>query len=422
MNSKMRPTKKQYLNIYFQVHQPRRLRRFQIFDVGSDVHYFDDDLNKEILCRIANECYLPANQMLLALIKKFPGLRITFSISGSALEQLQEYAPVVIDSFRKLANTGAVEFLAETYYHSLAYFIDQDEFIDQVNLHRQKVYDLIGVWPVVFRNTELIYSNDIGKAVADLGFKAVLIDGVERALCGRTPNSLYRHPEADLILFPRNYQLSDDVAFRYSDKNWSEWPLTGNKFAEWLSKTPAHQKFVGLGMDYETFGEHKKADSGIFEFFEQFIKEVVREKQFEFVTPSEAIELIPAQQIISSAKVISWADEARNLSAWLGNNMQRDAFGSLYKFHQAIVNSGNPELIDNYRQLQTSDHFYYMSTKKDQDGNVHQYFSPYGSPYEAFMNYMNVMADLELKVKRECSTDIAGQKLLKETSLLPARH
>ena len=400
-----------YLNLYFQVHQPRRLKRFKFFDVGSNSEYFDDDLNEEILCRIAKECYLPTNELLLQMIRRFPQLRVTFSISGVALEQFQCYAPAVLQSFQKLSKTGAVEFLAETYYHSLSYFINQEEFIEQIRMHRQKLNELLGVTPVVFRNTELIYSDSIGTTISDLGFKGVFIDGIAKVLNGITPNALYRHPQNDLVLFPRNFQLSDDIAFRYSDQAWTEWPLTGKKFAKWIAEIPANERFVSLGMDYETFGEHKKADSGIFAFLKEFISEVIESDKFTFVNPSEAVSLIPADQTISSERVISWADEARDLSAWLGNSMQRDAFDSLYKFHESILESCNTDLITIYRHLQTSDHFYYMSTKKDNDGVVHQYFSPFSSPYEAFMNFMNVISDLELRVNKGVQRDaVTGNK------------
>jgi alpha-amylase len=391
---------RRYLNLYFQVHQPRRLGKFQFFDVGSATPYFDDGLNKQILCRIADECYLPANQILLDLIKKFPQVRATFSISGVALEQFQLYAPAVIKSFRQLAETGCVEFLAETYYHSLSYFIDREEFIEQVKFHRQKVYELIGFWPKVARNTELIYSDDIGETFADLKFRGVFIDGIQPVLNGKTTNALYRHPSKPLILFPRNFQLSDDIAFRYSDRSWSEWPLTPDKFSGWLRSIPSNEKFVCLGMDYETFGEHKKASTGIFDFLRNWITMVIQEGRFTFATPSEIIGQVSVPEVITTTKAISWADESRDLSAWLGNNMQRDAFDSLYKFHATVMDSENETLINIYRNLQTSDHFYYMSTKQGQDGNVHQYFSPYSSPYEAFMNYMNVVADLELRLRR----------------------
>ena len=396
----MQPTEKQFLNIYFQVHQPRRLKKYQFFDIGSDAAYFDGELNRDIFRRIAEACYLPANRMLLRLIEKLPDIRVTFSISGVALEQMQRFSPEVMSSFRQLAQTGSVEFLAETYYHSLAYFINYDEFTKQVAKHVSKMDELLGVRPAVFRNTELIYSDGIGQAVADLGFKGIYIDGIQEVLNGRTPNALYKHPEEELVLFPRNFQLSDDIAFRFSDTNWSEWPLSGKKFTGWLSRIPKRERFVMLGMDYETFGEHKKANSGIFAFFEELVTELIRARQFTFINPSEVMQDIRPAKIISSDRAISWADEARDLSAWLGNDMQRDAFDSLYRLHDLILESGDVLLRNSYRYLQTSDHFYYMATKGGADGNVHQYFSPYKSPYEAFMNFMNVITDLELKAVR----------------------
>jgi alpha-amylase len=399
MNSKASTELQQHLNLYFQVHQPRRLSKYQFFDIGSQTPWFDDALNKSIIRRVAHECYLPANKMLLRLIRKYPHLRITFSISGVALDQLQHYAPDVLESFRMLAATGAVEFLGETYYHSLSFLMEKDEFVHQVKQHRQKVVDLLGVLPMVFRNTELIYSDAIGKTVYDLGFDGIYLDGIERVLKGRPASKLYRHPESDLILFPRNYSLSDDIAFRYSDRSWAQWPLTPGKFVGWLNNIPADQNFISLGMDYETFGEHQKSNGGIFQFIEQSISTLAKLKRFRFTNPSEAIKSISADHTLSTAKMISWADEAKDLSAWLGNDLQRDAFDSLNKLHDAILDTDDADLINDYRYLQTSDHFYYMSTKKDADGNVHQYFSHYSSPYEAFMNYMNVLADLEFKLK-----------------------
>lgn len=393
-------SEKRYLNLYFQLHQPNRLRTFPFFDIGLKDNYFDDTLNKNIVCRIAEQCYLPANRLLLKLIRKHPQLRVTFSVSGTLLEQFELYIPEVLQSFRQLAKTGAVEFLGETYYHSLSYFISREEFIEQIGLHRQKINALLGLNPRFFRNTELIYSDAIGKIVSDLGFEGMYIDGIEHVLKEHTANALYRHRDANLVLFPRNYRLSDDIAFRYSDEHWSEWPLTGNKFAGWLSKLPKQERFVCLAMDYETFGEHKKSDTGIFDFLETFILSVLQQGIFTFANPSDIVQRLPAEHILSSTRAISWADHERDLSAWLGNDMQRDAFDSLYRFHEMIVQSGNEKLIQAYRHLQTSDHFYYMSTKKGSDGTVHQYFSPYSSPYEAFMNFMNVIADLEVRIKR----------------------
>ena len=414
-------SEQQYLNLYFQVHQPRRLRRFHFLDVGSGHNYFDDGLNKEIMCRIATHCYLPTNQLLLKIIEKHPELRVTFSISGTAIEQFERFAPQVLHSFRQLADTGSVEFLAETYYHSLSYFISNEEFIEQIALHKQKLNVAIGVHPTFFRNTELIYSDAIGRIVSELGFSGIYIDGIEKVLNGRTPNSLYRHPEENLVLIPRNYRLSDDIAFRYSDQNWSEWPLTGNKFARWISSIPVNERVVNLAMDYETFGEHKTSASGIFDFLHEFIMAILQEKKFQFVNPSEASRLLPAEEIVSTESAISWADESRDVSAWLGNDMQRDAFDSLYRFHEFIVESSNQKLIDAYRHLQTSDHFYYIATKSGGDRAVHQYFSPYGSPYEAFMNFMNIVSDLEFRVKmemqRSMSRKVGGVKDLAVRSM-----
>ncbi len=396
----MKEERDQYLTLYFQVHQPLRLKKYQFFDIGSGAPYFDEDLNRDIFRRITESSYLPANQMLLRLIEDIPDLRVTFSISGVALEQMRRFAPEVLASFKALAQTGAVEFLAETYYHSLSYFISQNEFVDQIAQHMHAMYSLLGVTPTVFRNTELIYSDGIGKAVSDLGFKGMLMDGIQSVLKGRTPNAVYRHPEEDFALFPRDFRLSDDIAFRFSDRAWSEWPLSAAKFAGWLSKIPARHRFVMLGMDYETFGEHKKYDSGIFAFLEGLSTTVAREGRFTFMNPSEIMQHVRPEGVVSSDRAISWADEARDLSAWLGNDMQRDAFESLYRLHDVILETGDQSLIDAYRYLQTSDHFYYMSTKQGPDGNVHQYFSPYQSPYEAFMNFMNVVTDLELRVRK----------------------
>ncbi len=400
----------QYLNVYFQVHQPRRLKKFQFFDVGMGKSWFDDELNREIVRRIAKACYLPANRLLLSLMERHPALRFTFSLSGVAMEQFEQYAPEVLQSFRQLADTGAVEFLGETYYHSLSYFIDRDEFIEQVRMHKQKVRELFDVTPTIFRNTELIYSDAIGSLVADLGFTGMYVDGVRSMLGDRSPNKLYKHPETNLVLFPRNFQLSDDIAFRYADRNWSEFPLSGETFAKWLSKLPAQEQMVTLAVDYETFGEHNKKDSGIFEFLEEFVVNTVRESRFQFINPTEAVGLIATAGHISTSCAVSWADEARDLSAWLGNDMQKDAFESLYRFRDLIATNGNDRMIDAYRHLQTSDHFYYMATKPGNDGTVHQYFSPFRSPYEAFMNFMNVVTDLEYQLNGRMDYALKGAR------------
>jgi alpha-amylase len=399
MDFPLKPNATHSLMLYFQVHQPRRLRALQFFDIGSNAEYFDDDLNEQILSRIARECYLPTNRLLLDLIKKHPGLRVTFSISGTTIEQFEQFAPEVLLSFRDLAQTGAVEFLAETYYHSLACLIPGVEFELQVMKHIQKLKEHFNVEPQIFRNTELIYNNDIGAKASALGFKAVITDGIESILFNRTPHHLYSHPACeDLRIFLRNYRLSDDIAFRFSAGE-----MTVEKYISWLSQMPEEEKLVNLALDYETFGEHKKSNTGIFKFLEDLLVAISNHPRYSMLTPSDAIELLDTHSQLFVPNYISWADRERDLSAWLGNDMQRDAFDSLKKLEKNLETINDPGLIETWRHLQTSDHFYYMSTKKEDDGGVHSYFSPYCSPYEAFINYMNVLSDFSLKIKNRLS-------------------
>jgi alpha-amylase len=399
MNSQPK-IRNRYLNIYFQVHQPRRLGQFSFFDIGTGRSYFDDGANQIIMQRIARDCYLPTNLLLLKLINQFPQIRITFSISGSALKQMERYAPAVIESFKMLAATGCVEFLGETYYHSLASLVNPDEFKAQVKMHRDKIKHLLGVTPTVFRNTELIYSDDIGRVVSDMGFNGIFTDGFYTLMNQYSPHYLYRHPDRDdLRIFFRNYQLSDDIAFRYAQKEWKSWPLTPKKYLRWLQSIPERENLVTLGLDYETFGEHQKRETGIFKFLEGLVISLANDKNFKMVTPSEAIRLFPSGDTFSVPGIISWADEAHDLSAWLGNEMQQDAFDTIKNLEQAVKATGNPAMLNTWRYLQTSDHFYYMSTKTGDDGKVHNYFSPYSSPYEAFMNYMNIVTDFSNRLQ-----------------------
>jgi alpha-amylase len=392
-------SKNRYLNLYFQVHQPRRLGQFSFFDIGTDRDYFDDGTDQLIMRRIAKECYLPTNLLLLKLITKYPQVRITFSISGSALKQMERFAPAVIESFRMLAATGSVEFLSETYYHSLACLISPDEFAAQVEMHRKKVQQLLGVTPKVFRNTELIYSDDIGRAVSDLGFDGVFTDGVDSLFHQHGPHHLYQHPDGNgLKLFFRNYKLSDDIAFRFAQKEWIDYPLTPKKYIRWLEAIPEREDLVTVSLDYETFGEHQKKETGIFQFLEGLITKLATHKKYKMVTPSEAIQLLSPVDSISVANPISWADQEHDLSAWLGNEMQQDAFETLNKLEANVKGLKDAVLLNTWRYMQTSDHLYYMFTKTGDDGNVHNYFSPYSSPYEAFMNYMNVLSDFSLRV------------------------
>jgi alpha-amylase len=388
-----------HLVLYFQVHQPLRLRRFKFFDIGSGSSYFDDPLNREILERIARECYLPANMLLLKLIRKNPSIKIAFSISGMTLDQLKEFTPEVLDSFRALAETGCVEFLAETQYHSLACMVPGVEFEMQILEHIEKMTRYLGVRPRVFRNTELIYNDEIGRRISELGFNGIFCDGVEKILGYRSPHHLYEHPSGnELKILLRNYRLSDDIAFRFQQ---CDQKLTADKYMSWLNAIPADQSLVNIAMDYETFGEHQKKSSGIFNFLEELLDKIISQKNLRMVTPSEAISLEKPKDKLSVPAHVSWADRERDLSAWLGNPIQQDAFDTLLALQEKVMNAQDPVLEKCWRLLQTSDHFYYMCTKKDDDGNVHTYFSPYPSPYEAFINYMNILSDFTTIVNRK---------------------
>ena len=388
---------KKSICLYFQVHQPTRLRLYRFFDIGKDSHYYDDFQNRTILRRIANKCYLPMNEMLLEQIKKHDGkLNIAFSISGSAIEQFDRYAPEVLDSFRALAQTGCVEFLCETYNHSLSALGNEEEFVNQVRKHKATIEKYFGVTPKTFRNTELIYSDHIGELVHKLGFRTMLTEGARHIMGWRSPNYVYNNPvKTGLKLLLRNYTLSDDIAFRFSDRGWNQWPLTAEKYHQWLRD--AEGELVNLFMDYETFGEHQSADCGIFDFMKALTDQVVADKTLEFVTPSKAVKHKSVGEI-SVAEPISWADEERDLSAWLGNELQQDAFKKLYSIQEKLDVADDTALWADYGHLQESDHLYYMCTKFFSDGEVHQRFNPYGTPYEAFINYMNVLSDFMIRV------------------------
>ena len=384
--------------LYFQVHQPTRLRQYRFFDIGKDSHYYDDFTNRTILKRVAQKCYLPMNQLLLDAIKETKGkLKLAFSISGSALEQFDRYAPEVLDSFRALAATGKVEFLCETYYHSLASLGSPAEFAHQVEKHKTHIKDAFGVEPVTFRNTELIYSDAIARQVYDLGFKAMLTEGAKHIMGWQSPDYIYTaesQPKLKLLL--RNYQLSDDVAFRFSERGWSEWPLTAEKFIGWLKE--AEGDIVNLFMDYETFGEHQKAESGIFDFMRALTAMVTADDSMDFVTPSQAARGIKPVASLSVPDPISWADEERDLSAWLGNELQQEAFSKLYRLTEKLGIINDPQMWSDFGHLQESDHLYYMCTKFFSDGEIHKRFSPYDTPYEAFINYMNVLSDFIIRI------------------------
>ena len=389
---------KKSICLYFQVHQPTRLRLYRFFDIGKDSHYYDDFANRTILKRIAQKCYLPMNELLLETVTKMKGkFKLAFSITGSALEQFDRYAPEVIESFRKLAETGCVEFLGETYNHSLSSLVSKSEFEHQVLKHKAAVEQYFGVTPKTFRNTELIYSDSIGAMVWDLGYKTMLTEGARHIMGWKSPDYVYNNdlkPGQKLLL--RNYSLSDDVAFRFADRNWDGWPLTAEKFVEWLKG--AEGEIVNLFMDYETFGEHLGAECGIFEFMRALPALVAKEKDIEFVTPQRAAAKHKSVGDLSVPQPISWADEERDTSAWLGNELQQDAFNKLYGLQEKLSILDDAALWGDFGRLTESDHLYYMCTKFFADGDVHKRFSPYETPYEAFINYMNVLSDFIIRV------------------------
>ena len=392
---------KRTLCLYFQVHQPVRLRKYHFFDIGKNNDYYDDFANRTYTRKIADRCYLPANRVILELIKKYgKNFKVAFSITGLAIEQFQKYAPEVIDSFRELAATGSVEFLAETYSHSLACLVDEAEFKRQVKRHSEVMKDLFGMKPVTFRNTELVYSDEIGEMVANMGYTTMLTEGARHILGWKSPNYLYTNsinPKLRLLL--KNFRLSDDIAFRFSDQNWDQWPLTAEKYVSWL--TAADGEIVNLFMDYETFGEHQSAGTGIFDFLAALPGQVFANSDFEFLTPKEAAAKHQPVAPLHVPYPISWADEERDLTAWLGNELQNEAFEELYKTRDKVNALKDEALIHDYNCLQASDHFYYMCTKLFADGDIHSYFTPYATPYEAFINYMNVLSDFILRVDNE---------------------
>jgi alpha-amylase len=393
---------------YFQVHQPFRLRRYRFFDIGQYHNYFDEFANRSIMRKVAEKCYLPTNNLMLSLINEFGSrFKIAYSISGTALDQFEMYAPDVLDTFVKLAQTGSVEFIAETYSHSLSALKSRKEFELQVTAQTQKIEELFGQKPTTFRNTELIYSDEIGAMVADMGFKAMLTEGAKHIMGWKSPNYLYTNainPKLRLLL--KNFQMSDDIAFRFSNRGWEEWPLTTEKYVHWLNSIDSKDEIINLFMDYETFGEHQWAETGIFEFMKALPGRVLSDSNFEFLTPSEAVK---KHQPIAPLHVpfpISWADEERDLTAWLGNEMQDEAFSNLYNLIDKVSSIDDPDIQRDWKYIQTSDHFYYMCTKWFSDGDVHKYFNPYDTPYEAFINFMNALSDFKLRLdKAQTSTD-----------------
>lgn len=386
--------------LYLHIHQPWRVRNYDIFDVASKHNYFSesaspDQDNELIFHKIANKSYKPMNHLLEKLLNDHPDFKVSLSITGTFIEQAEQFDSSILDSFRRLVDTGRVEILSETYHHSLAFFYDRNEFEAQVERHRQKIREVFGVETRVFRNTELAYNNELAKWADDHGFNGIIAEGWDDVLGWRSPNYVYRPVNTGNIkLLMKNYRLSDDIAFRFSDRGWSDWPLTADKYHRWASTALEDAPLLNLFMDYETFGEHQWAEDGIFEFFEQFVRHWVSRPDQKFYTISEAIEANEPQGEISVTQTVTWADSERDLSAWLGNNLQHEAMKYIYDMTERVLRTGDGQLIGDWRKLQTADHVYYMSTKHADDGSIHSYFSPYSSPYEAFLNYMNAIRDI----------------------------
>lgn len=382
--------------IYFQIHHPERLRKYQFFDIGKKHNYFDNYANRAELEELAENCYLPTNALLLELIKKYNGkFKVAFSISGSAIDQLEMHTPEVIRSFQELAKTDCVEFLAETYSHSLASLSeDTDEFEQQVKRHVSTIKNLFGKKPVTFRNTSLIYSDKIGERVSKLGFKTMLTEGAKHVLGWKSPNFVYKNPiDENLNLLLKNSKLSDDIAMRFSEKHWDEFPLTSEKYAQWIQHSLQETDVVNLFMNYDVIGYYNRAESGIFDFLRYFVKNSIESGDYQFITPKEVVKKHEAKDILHVPFPISWTDEERDITSWLGNELQKEAFTQLFKIQPLVKKRKNQELSDDYSRLQASEHFFHMRTKLFSDSDYHKYVSPYDSPYEAFINYMNALSD-----------------------------
>ena len=408
--------------LFFQIHQPFRHRRYRFFDIGNDHYYYDDYTNESIMRNIAQKSYLITNKLLLKLTTRLKDkFKVSFSISGLALEQFELYAPEVIESFQKLVKTGCIEFLTETYSHSLSSLKDKTIFAEQVKLHDQIIFRLFGQKPRVFRNTEMIYSDEIGAQIAEMGYNAILTEGAKHVLGWKSPNYVYVNAiNPRLKVLMRNFKLSDDIAFRFSNTNWADYPLTADKFVDWLEKANPKEEVFNLFLSYESFGERQPKESGIFDFLENFVLKMANHTTLKFATPSEVIEDLQPVSAVSVPYPISWADEERDLTAWLGNGMQKEAFEKLYNLRHQMKKCTDTKLSKDWNYLQVSDHFYYMSTKYYSDGEVHSNFNPFDSPYEAFINYMNVLSDFKIRLnsfvpENAFENDIASlQKIILE--------
>jgi alpha-amylase len=395
--------------LYLHVHQPFRVRHYTIFDIAQDHDYFgapydDDTSNERIVHKVAEKSYLPTNARLLSLLQQHPEFRLSMSITGTIIEQLERWSPQTLQSFKDLVATGRVEIVGETYHHSLAFFYNRQEFEAQVKMHERKIQEVFSQTPRVFRNTELAYNNDLAYWADQAGYKGILAEGWDKILGWRSPNFVYQPSYTQNIrLLLKNYHLSDDIAFRFGDHNWQEWPLTADKFAHWLNDTSDATNF-DLFMDYETFGEHQWHESGIFDFLEHMPKQWLQTPGNSFMTVSEVIDAFEPVDYVDAPNTVTWADTERDLSAWLGNGMQTSAIIALYELGDKIQATHDLQLIEDWRKLQTSDHFYYMCTKWFNDGDIHAYFSPYDNPYEAFIAFMNAYHDLRYRLIEKGAT------------------
>lgn len=389
---------------YFHVHQPYRVKRYRVFDIGEDNQYFNDtsasDLNnRRIIEKVAEKSYRPTNKILEELLVNHPEFRFALSFSGTVLDQFEAYAPDVLASFQRLVATGRVEILADTYHHSLAFFYSVPEFERQVAMHARRIKELFGVTPRVFRNTELSYRNDLASWCEQNGYLGIMAEGWEKYLGWRSPNYVYRPKGCSTLkVLLKNYKLSDDVAFRFGNQAWESWPLSAETYASWIHAHHGDGQTINLFMDYETFGEHQWEDTGIFDFLRALPATLMRHADTRFLTPSETIVEYDAAGEYDVPEVLTWADTDRDLTAWTGNDIQRDALGKIYALESAVLATGDAHLAEQWRKLQTSDHFYYMCTKWSADGDVHAYFSPYQSPYDAYIAFMNALSDLEMRV------------------------
>ena len=391
--------------LYLHVHQPWRVREYTVFDTAENHDYFSTTRelhrdNREIFLKVADKSYRPMNALLRTLLERHPDFKVSLSITGTFIDQAEAWAPDVLDSFRELVKTGRVEIVSETYYHSLAFFYSRSEFEHQVELHRQKIRDVFGVETSVFRNTELSYNNELAKWADEYGFKGILTEGWDPVLGWRNANYVYRPADTTSIkLLMKNYQLSDDIAFRFSNKAWESYPLHADTYDVWVNSALGDDgNVVNLFMDYETFGEHQWADTGIFDFFADFVGRWLKNPANTFYTVSEACDSFEPVDMVDCPQTITWADTERDLTAWLGNSMQHEAMRHLYDLESDVLRTNDKQLIDDWRRLTTSDHAYYMCTKYFTDGDVHAYFSPYDSPYDAFLYFMNAVRDVRYRV------------------------